>query len=583
MIIRDGGLYLGSTHDGHREFHYDVRNLRTHAMVVGMTGSGKTGLCIAMLEELSMKGIPSILIDPKGDLSNLMLAFPKLRAEDFKPWVHQEDAERQSISLDELAKREARKWAEGLDVWGVTQQDMTRYVNSVEHRIYTPASRAGIPISVLASFDAPGERVRNDPEALRERVNTTVASLLGLLGVKSDPVKDREAILLATLLMHSWQKGMHTDLYNLVNAILEPPMKQFGAIHLDDFYPPKDRKKLAVKLNNLLASPGFASWMEGEPLDIQSLLYAPDGSPRCSVMSIAHLSEPERMFFVSLLLNEYVAWMRTQPGNTDLRSVLYMDEIAGYLPPTKMPPSKQPMLTLLKQARAFGCGVVLATQNPVDLDYKALSNMGTWFIGKLQTPQDKSRLMDGLEGSDNPMPRRTIERTLSGLGARKFAMHSIHVKGMVLFETRWCMSYLTGPMTREQIKSLMRDRVDTKGLDIAQKWEAFNRAKERYDVRWVDLIRRSDETMAEVERIKTVKRERKQRQTMMGVMAALFSRGPQAVRIALQEPRGYTKSQVRRLEQLGDILESIDVERTEVENECAALMKQQAELEGAME
>ncbi|MCA9086899.1 MAG: ATP-binding protein, partial [Planctomycetaceae bacterium] len=209
-----------------------------------------------------------------------------------------------------------------------------------------------------------------------------------------------------------------------------PPFDRIGVIGLENFYPQADRFQLAMLLNNLLASPGFSSWMEGESLDIQKMLYSPDGKPRFTILSIAHLSEAERMFFVTIFLNEVVSWMRAQSGTSSLRAILYMDEVFGYFPPTANPPSKTPMLTLLKQARAFGLGVVLATQNPVDLDYKGLSNAGTWFIGRLQTERDKARVLDGLEGASaaagHAFDRRQMEVILSGLGSRVFLLNNVH-------------------------------------------------------------------------------------------------------------------------------------------------------------
>jgi hypothetical protein len=572
-------LYLGATTSGSDEanvknYYYNARHLRTHAVCVGMTGSGKTGLCIGLLEELSMRGTPSIIIDPKGDLCNLLLAFPHLSAGEFKPWVQPDEAERQGITVDQLAANEAKGWETGLDMWGLGSSDIRKFNQSVEKRIYTPASRSGIPLSVLASFDAPAPGVRKNAEAMRERVNTTVASLLGLIGVKSDPVKDREAILVATILMHSWTDGVHIDLYGLVTQIMSPPVHRMGAISMDEFYPEKDRAKLAVKINNLLASPGFGAWMEGESLDIDALLYSPDGKPRCSIMSIAHLSDPERMFFVSLLLNEYVSWMRAQPGSTDLRSVLYMDEIAGYLPPSRMPPSKQPMLTLLKQARAFGCGVVLATQNPVDLDYKALSNMGTWFIGRLQQERDQDRLMKGLANSDNPMNVRTISRTLSGLKKRQFMVHNAS-EGTKTFDTRWCMSYLAGPMTREGINSVMAKHVDVDAIDAARKEQARKAKMTRLQSQLVEATEEVEAIDEEIDTILALGKAKEQRDTFSSLLMGLFSSSRMAVRDAVRERKNLTAGQRGRLDKLRERLGEIEIESRQMYADLQDLKSQQ--------
>ncbi|MGE0191742.1 MAG: ATP-binding protein [Planctomycetota bacterium] len=437
---------------------YDAKDLTTHAMCVGMTGSGKTGLCIGLLEEAAMDGVPAIAIDPKGDLGNLLLTFPDLEPDDFAPWVEEAQAARKGMTVAQYATSVATTWREGLASWGQDGDRIRRLREAADFAIYTPGSSAGRPLTILRSFAAPPPAVRDDADALRDRVGASVAGLLGLVGVDADPLRSREHILLANLVERAWRDGEDLDLGQLILKIQDPGFTRVGVMDLESFFPAKDRFGLAMTLNNLLASPGFASWVEGEPLDVQRLLYTPEGKPRVAIVSIAHLSDAERMFFVTLLLNEVVSWMRSQSGSTSLRALLYMDEIFGYLPPSANPPSKTPMLTLLKQARAFGLGVVLATQNPVDLDYKALSNMGTWFLGRLQTERDKLRILDGLEGAtasaDRPFDRAKLEATLSGLAGRVFLMNNVHDAEPVLFQTRWVMSYLKGPLTRAEIKRL---------------------------------------------------------------------------------------------------------------------------------
>jgi hypothetical protein len=424
-----------------------------------MTGSGKTGLCIALLEEAAIDGIPAIVIDPKGDLANLLLTFPELRPEDFEPWINEDDAQKKGVSPADYAKQQAAFWEKGLADWGQDRERIKRLRAAAEFRIYTPGSNAGIPVSVLKSFAAPPATIRDDNELMGERVNTTATSLLGLLGIDADPIKSREHILVSNILNNAWANGSDLDIAALIQQIQTPPLTRIGVMDLDSFFPAKDRFELAMALNNLLAAPGFSNWMEGEPLDVQQILYSAVGKPRVSIFSIAHLSDAERMFFVSLLLNQTLGWMRTQSGTTSLRAILYMDEIFGYFPPVANPPSKLPLLTLLKQGRAFGLGVVLATQNPVDLDYKGLSNTGTWFIGRLQTENDKNRVLEGLEGvaagSDMKFNRQEMEETLAGLSSRIFLMNNVHDDGPEVFESRWAMSYLRGPLTRTQIKTLM--------------------------------------------------------------------------------------------------------------------------------
>ena len=438
---------------------YDSKDLVTHAVCVGMTGSGKTGLCLALLEEAAIDNIPAIIIDPKGDLGNLMLTFPSLKGEDFQPWINEDDARKKGLSPADYAQAQAELWTKGLAGWQQDGARIQRLRDAADVAIYTPGSNAGLPVSILKSFAAPAADVREDAELLRERISTTVTSLLGLLGIEADPIQSREHILLSTILDQTWKKEEDLDLASLIQAIQSPPVAKIGVMDVDSFFPSKDRFALAMKLNNLLAAPGFQAWLEGEALDIQSLLYTSSGKPRLAIFSIAHLNDAERMFFVTLLLSQMVGWMRAQSGTTSLRALLYMDEIFGYFPPVANPPSKLPLMTLLKQARAFGLGVVLATQNPVDLDYKGLANTGTWFIGRLQTERDKARVLEGLEGASTSAGKRfdrgRMEQTLAGLGNRIFLMNNVHEDEPVVFETRWCLSYLRGPLTRTQIKTLM--------------------------------------------------------------------------------------------------------------------------------
>ncbi len=444
---------------------YDSKDLVTHAVCVGMTGSGKTGLCIDLLEEAAIDGIPSIIIDPKGDLPNLLLTFPSLQAEDFIPWVNEDDARKKNVTTEEYAKQQAELWKNGLASWGQNNERIRRLRQSTDFVIYTPGSNAGISVSILKSFASPPQAIVDDNELLRDHINTTVASLLGLMGIEADPIKSREHILISTILDSAWRQSRNLDLAALIQQIQNPPITRVGVMDIEAFFPSKDRFGLSLQLNNLLAAPGFSVWLEGAPLDIDTFLHTAEGKPRISIFSIAHLNDAERMFFVSLLLNQILGWTRTQSGTTSLRAIVYMDEIFGYFPPVANPPSKKPLLTLLKQARAFGVGIVLVTQNPVDLDYKGLSNTGTWFIGRLQTERDKARVLDGLEGAavttGTKFDRQRMEQTLAGLSNRIFLMNNVHDDGPIIFETRWAMSYLRGPLTRNQIKLLMESRKAT--------------------------------------------------------------------------------------------------------------------------
>lgn len=463
-----GTFYLGRGYDiGTKTLAddlvlYDSKDLVTHGVVLGMTGSGKTGLCLAVLEEAALDGIPIIAIDPKGDIANLLLTFPELEGGSFEPWVNEEDARKKGQDTKAYAVSQAELWKKGLGEWGQSAARIKKLRDTVEINVFTPGSNAGIPVSIVASLEAPSDAVLEDDEIFNERVESSATSLLSLAGVEGDPMQSPEHILVCNIFTTLWRKGQNLTLESLVKLVQQPPFKKVGVVALDDFLSEKKRTELAMKLNNLIASPGFASWLEGVPLDIQKMLYTSEGKPRISIFSIAHLSDEQRMFFVSLLLNQTLGWMRAQSGTTSLRAMLYMDEIFGYLPPTANPPSKKPMMILLKQARAFGLGILLATQNPVDLDYKALSNIGTWWLGRLQTERDKARVLDGLEGAASSQnakfDRSDMEKMLSALGNRIFLMNNVHEDHPAIFSVRWVMTYLRGPLSRNQIKSLMDPR-----------------------------------------------------------------------------------------------------------------------------
>ena len=460
-----GTFYLGREYDVATKslqdnlVLYDSKDLVTHGVVLGMTGSGKTGLCLALLEEAAMDGVPVIAIDPKGDIANFLLQFPNLQASEFEPWVNEEDARKKGQTVPDYAAAQAQMWTKGLGDWGQTAARVQKLRSHVDVNVFTPGSSAGIPVSIVASLAAPSQEIIEDSEIFSERVESCATSLLSLAGIEGDPVQSPPHILLANIFTHCWSKGQDVSMESLVHLVQMPPFNKIGVVAVDDFLSEKKRIEVAMKLNNLIASPSFASWLEGVPLDMQKMLYTPEGKPRISIFSIAHLSDEQRMFFVSLLLNQVLGWMRAQSGTTSLRAMLYMDEIYGYLPPTANPPSKRPMMILLKQARAFGLGILLATQNPVDLDYKALSNIGTWFLGRLQTERDKARVLDGLEGAataqNSKFDRGDMENLLSALGNRVFLMNNVHEDHPVVFNVRWIMTYLRGPLSRNQIKSLM--------------------------------------------------------------------------------------------------------------------------------
>lgn len=436
---------------------YDADDLTTHGVVVGMTGSGKTGLSVDILEEAALNDIPAILIDPKGEVVNLLLHFPELLPSDFQPWVDPSDAKRKGLTIEDFVTAEAEKWRAGLADWGIDQHRIAQLQEMVDYQVFTPGSDAGIPVDILGSLSAPEGEESELGEFVNERIASTVTALLGLVGIDADPVQSREHILLSNLFQYAWGQGKDLTLTDLVLQIQNPPISKLGAFDIESFFPKPEREKFAITLNNLLASPRFKIWSEGIPLEVESLLWAPDGKARQSIFYLAHLPDNERMFFVTVLLTAVESWMRTQSGSSSLRAILYFDEVLGYMPPVKNPPSKEPLLRLLKQARTFGLGLLLVTQNPADLDYKGLSNAGTWFVGHLQAERDKERLLDGLEGLDagtTGMSRSNLDNLISSLSKRVFLLHNVHEEGDEVFYTRWAMAYLPGPITRAKIKDL---------------------------------------------------------------------------------------------------------------------------------
>ena len=457
----DDGFYLGGVIDpktgerGEGLIHYDPSDLTTHGVIVGMTGSGKTGLGIIFLEEALLAGIPTLIIDPKGDMTNLLLTFPDLLPSDFEPWIDEGKARKEEKTVAELADETAALWKKGLGWWDQDGARITELKAKAGFAVYTPGSSAGIPVNIVGSLANPGLDWDTDAEILRDEIQGFVSGLLGLTGIAADPISSREHILISNLIEHAWRQDRSLDLASLLGAIQHPPMRKLGVFELDTFFPEKDRLALAMKLNGLVASPSFAAWMEGPPLDVGSLMFDADGKPQASVIYLAHLSEQERQFIVTLLLSKVVTWMRSQSGTGDLRAMVYMDEVFGFVPPTAQPPAKKPILTLLKQARAFGVGLLLSTQNPVDLDYKAMSNAGTWCVGRLQTERDKARIVEALKSASGDSDVSSLDATISGLDKRQFLLHNIHEKEPVLFTTRWALSYLRGPLTRDEVSDLM--------------------------------------------------------------------------------------------------------------------------------
>jgi DNA helicase HerA-like ATPase len=454
--VADQGFQLGRLKDG-GDLVLDPDDLTTHAVIVGMTGSGKTGLGIVLLEEALSKGIPALILDPKGDMGNLALTFPDLAAASFRPWIDESAARDAGQTPDEYAQKTAELWQRGLADHGLGPERIAALREAAEVTLYTPGSEAGVPLNVIGSLQAPTLSWETDEETIRDEIEGTVSSLLGLVGIEADPLGSREHVLLSNLLEHNWRAGRDLDLGTLIGQIQQPPLRKLGVFEVDAFLPPADRNELAVRLNALVASPSFAAWGRGPALDPALLLRTEDGRPRAAVIYLAHLSDRERQLVVTLVLSRLITWMHGQSGTSELRGLVYLDEVMGFAPPTAMPPSKKPILTLMKQARAFGIGMVVATQNPVDLDYKAMANAGSWFVGRLQTERDKERVLEGLRSAAGGVDVDALDTVIGGLEQRQFLLQSAHRDKPDLFSTRWAMSFLRGPLTKEQIATLTPD------------------------------------------------------------------------------------------------------------------------------
>ncbi len=427
-------------------------DLTTHGVIVGMTGSGKTGLGVVLIEEALAAGVPVLALDPKGDLTNLCLTFPALAPADFEPWLPPADVAGSGLTAAQYAERQARTWRDGLAGWQVGPDRIAALRAGVEFCVYTPGSAAGRSINVVGSLAAPDPGA--DPEDVAAEIDGYVSTVLTMVGIDADPLSSREHVLLSTLIQAAWSAGQDLDLATVLAQVQQPPLRKVGVLDLEQFFPAADRAAFAIRLNALLASPSFATWLTGDPIDIDAMLRTADGRPRCAIVTLAHLADDQRLSVAALLLTKMLTWTRRQAGSADLRALVFVDEVAGYLPPTANPPTKRPILTLLKQARAFGVGVVLSTQNPVDIDYKALSNAGTWLIGRLQTEQDKARLVDGLRSAAGTVDIAAVGAAISALGKRQFLLKRATADVATLTTTRWAMSYLRGPMMRAEIARL---------------------------------------------------------------------------------------------------------------------------------
>ncbi|WP_437662992.1 helicase HerA-like domain-containing protein [Sorangium sp. So ce1182] len=446
-----------------RPFELPAHHLVTHGVVVGMTGSGKTGLVMVLVEEALRSGVPVLMVDVKGDLPNLLFTFPELSPAEFEPWVDPSAAARDGRSTADVAGELAARWRAGLASSGLGPADVAALRARMAPRLLTPGTTAGEPIHVLSALEAPSSLWDEDEEAAREALSASLSLLLRLVGRDPDPARSREHVLLAHLAERRLRGGGAAGLEELLADLAAPPIAAVGALDVDEFFAPKERQALARELNTLLASPTFATWRKGAPLDVAGWLArdAASGKTPAVIVSVAHLEDDERLLVLGLLFEQLLSWVRGLSGTSDLRALVVFDEVFGFLPPHPAnPPTKRPLLALLKQARAFGVGVVLATQNPMDLDYKALSNAGAWFVGRLQTDADRERVVEGLSGADGGaggVEAAALSAALKALPPRTFFVRNVHMQPpSFLAETRFSLSWLRGPVTRRELGRLVR-------------------------------------------------------------------------------------------------------------------------------
>ena len=436
-------------------------HLLTHGVAVGMTGSGKTGLLFVMVEEALRSGVPVLMIDLKGDLPNLTLAFEHFGHEPLLPWAESLMAPNDARSIEAVAKELAANRQRGLTGWGITQEHLSHYRTSTHVRVLTPGSSAGERVHLLSALERPSAHWTDDREAARQSLSAAISLLLRLVGRDADPARSKEHVLLSVLAERRLVAHQPADLKSLIQDLLEPPITDVGALPVDGFVSSAQRGALAAALNALLVAPSFSSWRDGTSLDVGQWMTGSEARTPAVVFSVAHLEGEERALVLGLLLDEMLSWVRSLPGTRRLRALVVIDEVFGLLPPHPAnPPTKAPIVSLLKQARAYGVGLMLATQNPMDLDYRALSNAGLWCIGRLQADADRARVIDGLSlSASGSGSTKQLHHTVKKLAKRWFVMRDVHDEiGVRLFQPRWAMSFMRGPMTRAEIRRAVAER-----------------------------------------------------------------------------------------------------------------------------
>jgi hypothetical protein len=454
-------LYIGAHADldgtpSDSRLRVPVDHWLTHAVVFGMTGSGKTGLLLVMVEEALRAGVPVLVLDVKGDLANLALGCSSSGPEAYAPFVHEgRDRERRAEALH-------RQRGESLAFWELSSDDGVALHESIALKILTPGSDAGEPLHLLSSLEHANPRWSTHASEARNALSAAISLVLRVMGRDDDPARSREHVLLSLLAERRLRAGEGATLDVLIGDLSEPPFETVGALALDEFVSVNERASLAAALNALLASPTFAAWRTGEGIDVARWMSPrEDAKVPAVIVSVAHLDDEARMHVLGIVLEETLSWTRSLPGTNKLRALVVFDEVYGLVPPHPAnPPTRTPLVSLMKQGRAFGVGVVLATQNPMDLDYRTISNAGLWAVGRLQTDADRARVIEGLTGAK--VSRRSkasgselsLADTVKDLGPRWFVWRDAHDRrGPILARTRDTLSWLRGPMTSADLRA----------------------------------------------------------------------------------------------------------------------------------
>jgi hypothetical protein len=436
-------------------FDLPADDLVTHGVVAGMTGSGKTGLVTVLVEEAIRNGIPVLLLDVKGDLANLKLAFPSFDPGALAPWVEAARGDDDGVADAPLVEDVAEERRKELTAWGIGEDDLARYCASTHVRVITPGSDAGEPLHLLSALERRSARWDHDLEGARSTLEAAVSMILRLMGRDPDPARSRAHALLTTIAERRHVNRQPADLAALLPDVITPPFAEIGALPVETYFGEKARAELAADLNTLIASSSLARWRAGQDLDVAAWMAPVGDKTPATIISVAHLQDDERALALGVVLEEALAWVRSLPGTGRLRALIVFDEVYGFLPPhPHTPPTKRPLVALMKQARAFGVGCVLATQNPMDLDYRALSNAGTWMLGRLQTDADRARVIEGL-GEKKKGP---IDTKLQKIARRWFVVRTAGSNELAMLQPRWAMSLLRGPMTARELASAQPNR-----------------------------------------------------------------------------------------------------------------------------